>query len=936
MDSATFKQWLARLEKRDPAVFKAVSRRMDEQLAAAPLAAEATTLEGGAPGDGFDFNQIVAESIIKEGRPALLIANDLISEKGVEIDAGGQVVVDRLKAAAAKVNPVIPLVGRVDVVNFPGSATFLGTAWLVADDVVVTNRHVAELIARWDGGEYRFIPGQLGGKLGVSIDYLHEADRKATASVTVERVIWIETNTSKADIAFLKVKRGNDGARQGHVEIAEQDAAPGADVAVIGYPARASADIIPDQAWMDRIYGSRYDVKRIAPGKMDDPSRGWNTHDCTTLGGSSGSVVLSLETGKAVGLHFAGLYMVENYAVPASMLGQYIRERPWQGGRVGEATQKPANDAASATGCAGGQDGGQQASVQQVNVQQATNQGNSVSVTFPLTVTVSLGEPQLAQPAPQPAAAVAVAVGPTDVVSAARQLRRDTRLDGVVKVLPGYVVSGGQITDQECVVVAADPAVVSDVKAQSPARLGGYPVVVRAATIAELAGSMGALATEAVSSTRYNDDDRKGPDFSFDVVEQPMTVTCHVGPEQGWINLQAFLKGANKFISSMYQFHVKHIAGAMEAALKSGTSLSIVLDAHTRDDKKEAADEFNRKTTFAAWQTAFGAKFDHIYVPKGSTGLVASDYHIKVTVRDDHLVWLSSGNWTHNSQPKVEEADLAKPSKVSGMGNREWHVILDNAELAKRFSSHIQADFAQSKQLGGALEAVADEIYVDVPRAALQTVMLEAAATQLLQPLKIGPRKVRVKPLLTPDLRGKVFTDAVLELIESAQEQLVFQNQYINIDADTGGNLSVLVDALARKAKDIEDVRIILRGSRSELLVTGQELKRRGFPDVNNRIRGINNTHTKGIVVDGKRVLIGSQNWSSLGVSLNRDASLLFDDADIAGYFLGVFELDWRRATRLADASAAAATSTHAPRLAVGEAPPAGHVRMTLSEYLEG
>ncbi|MER9133263.1 phospholipase D-like domain-containing protein [Mesorhizobium sp. M0768] len=924
MDSKVFKQWLAKLETRDPAVFQAVSRRMDEQLANKAATLEATTLDAtaGSAGDSVDYVQVVAESIIREGRPALFVADNLISEKGVEIDAGARVVVERLKAAAAKINPVIPLVGRIDVVNFPGSATFLGTAWLVDDDVVVTNRHVAELVARWDGGEYRFIPGQLGRKLQVSVGYLHEADSKATASVVVEQVIWIEADTSKADIAFLKVRRHNDGTSPGRVEIAEQDVAAGTDVAVIGYPARAPAEIIPDQAWMDRIFGSRYDVKRIAPGKMDDPSRGWNTHDCTTIGGNSGSVVVSMETGKAVGLHFAGLYMVENYAVPASMLRQYILKRPWQGARTagGESNRSspPSVDAVVRV-----------STIQQAAGEQTAAQGNSVSLIFPLTVSVSLGAPQTQTP-------LQVAAAKADVVSAARQFRRETRIGGVVKVLPGYVVNGGLITDQECVVVAADPAAVSDVKAQCPPSVMGHPVVVRSATIAELAQSIGALAIESASSTQYNDADRTGPEFSFDIVEEAMTVKCHVGPEQGWINLQAFCEGAKKFVSSMYQFHVKHIAAGMESALKAGASLSIVLDPHTRNDKKEAADEFNRKATFAAWHETFGARFDHIYVPKGSAGLVASDYHIKVTVRDDHLIWLSSGNWTHNSQPKVEEADLANPTKVSAMGNREWHVIIDNVELAKRFSSHIKADFAQSGKLGGSLEAVADEIYVDVPKAALQTVMLEAAATQLLLPLDIGPRKVRVKPLLTPDLHGKVFTDAVLELIESAKEQLVFQNQYINVDADTGGNLGVLVDALARKAKHIEDVRIVLRGSRSELLVTGQELKRRGFPDVNNRIRGISNTHTKGIVVDGKRVLIGSQNWSSLGVSLNRDASLIFDDTDIAGYFLGAFEIDWRRASRLADTSAAAAVSAHAPRLAVGEAPPAGHMRMTLSEYLEG
>ena len=50
------------------------------------------------------------------------------------------------------------------------------------------------------------------------------------------------------------------------------------------------------------------------------------------------------------------------------------------------------------------------------------------------------------------------------------------------------------------------------------------------------------------------------------------------------------------------------------------------------------------------------------------------------------------------------------------------------------------------------------------------------------------------------------------------------------------------------------------------------------------------------MVVDGKRVLIGSHNWSGMGVSTNRDASLIFDHEEIAGYFADAFQIDWDRA----------------------------------------
>jgi phosphatidylserine/phosphatidylglycerophosphate/cardiolipin synthase-like enzyme len=88
------------------------------------------------------------------------------------------------------------------------------------------------------------------------------------------------------------------------------------------------------------------------------------------------------------------------------------------------------------------------------------------------------------------------------------------------------------------------------------------------------------------------------------------------------------------------------------------------------------------------------------------------------------------------------------------------------------------------------------------------------------------------------------------------------------------------------------------------------------------------------MIVDGKRCLVGSHNWSGNGVTLNRDASLLFDDSAVAQYYRQVFELDWDRASRPVIPESAI---TEAPRIADPESPvPQGFRRMTLEEFLEG
>jgi phosphatidylserine/phosphatidylglycerophosphate/cardiolipin synthase-like enzyme len=230
-----------------------------------------------------------------------------------------------------------------------------------------------------------------------------------------------------------------------------------------------------------------------------------------------------------------------------------------------------------------------------------------------------------------------------------------------------------------------------------------------------------------------------------------------------------------------------------------------------------------------------------------------------------------------------------------------------------------------------------EELFVDVPIELLrEAVELEAPAQRLLPKLEID-REVRVKPLLTPDKKGAVYTNAVLDLIESAEEQIVFQNQYIMMASNQSANLDKLVDALIEKANEGLDVRIIVRTGGDTFKDDVAVLRRRGLK-VNDVMRRIPKTHTKGIVVDGKRVLVGSQNWSGLAVSENRDASLIFEDEEIAKYFLEAFNIDWNRAPSMKGEGAEPGGSNDlGPRLArATDLVPQGFRRIPLDDYLEG
>jgi V8-like Glu-specific endopeptidase len=934
-------RWLRELQRRDPKVFAELARRRTDRMAAATegLVRESTDAAGAGTTE-----RMVLETIVRDGRPALAIVDDKIDFKGKVPDSASREVIDRLKNAAATIQPLLHLVGRIDVENFPGSATYLGTGWRVEPNIVVTNRHVASIVARADGGRYRFIPGRFGSELRLNVDYARERGSARKAMSSVLRVLWIEPDGRKADLALLEVGpvAVEDGTKPVKILFADEDAKADTDVVVVGYPARADADTVPDQAWMDEIYDGFYDVKRIAPGLMGPTSRGWATHDCTTLGGNSGSAVLDMGTGKAVALHFAGAYMIENYAVPASQIRQYLDRQPWREGVSINThdTDETDDDSTAGDATVSSKPSGP-TSTQAVVQMSGGGAGRTISVTIPITVTVAIGDPVTAASSsganaaavPSSAATVvtgaAIAVEAVDV--AARELQASLKDPSIVAVRSGFTIENGTLSDKEAIVVSALPEKIQSVRALVPSTLKGFPVEVRPASVFDLLE--GAI-EEAAATISYNDEDRRGASFSFAWVDEEMDVIAHVGPERSWKVLREFFaKTSRELISSMYEFHADHVAEAVQKQLDEGARMTLVLAAQSRDPKKGAIPkgDFDRSDTFAAWENSFGSRFEVVHVPIGAAGLVAKSYHIKVTVRDRETIWLSSGNWKRSSQPVIAEADLNRPQVTSGAGNREWHVVLTNRKIAERYRNHILADFEASQELGGTPESAADGIFVDVPQTMLESVQLEAAASRVLEPLHVN-RRVRVKPLLTPDRKGKVYTDAVLELIESATRQLVFQNQYIMMRGAGTGNMKILVDALVKKAKQLEDFRIILRSESDTFWDDVTALKKRGVK-VAQCVKRLSGVHTKGIVVDGERVLVGSHNWSSLGLSLNRDASLIFDDREIAEYYLEAFEIDWKRANEI---TLEAAVKRARARLAEGDAPPLGFERISLASYLEG
>jgi len=243
--------------------------------------------------------------VLLEGRPAILVQNHDFAPQ-----QGDWAVLDGHRAA---IRESLARVGRVELSGHL-SLDWLGTAFLVGPDVVLTNRHVAAEFARGDGAGWTFQQG-ISARLDMGEEYGGDVAGGGPAFDVVE-VLGIHEDV---DLALLRVApAAGGGALPAPLAVAADAPAdlPGRPVYCVGYPAYDGRRNEPES--MRRIFMDIYNVKRLQPGTATElvPGQSVIKHDCSTLGGNSGSPVIDLTDHRVLGLHFGGRYGFGNFAVP--------------------------------------------------------------------------------------------------------------------------------------------------------------------------------------------------------------------------------------------------------------------------------------------------------------------------------------------------------------------------------------------------------------------------------------------------------------------------------------------------------------------------------------------------------------------------------------------------------------------------------------------
>jgi phosphatidylserine/phosphatidylglycerophosphate/cardiolipin synthase-like enzyme len=254
--------------------------------------------------------------------------------------------------------------------------------------------------------------------------------------------------------------------------------------------------------------------------------------------------------------------------------------------------------------------------------------------------------------------------------------------------------------------------------------------------------------------------------------------------------------------------------------------------------------------------------------------------HAKYVVVDRRAVLVVSENFKYSG---------FAPEGMTG--NRGWGVVLSDPATASYFATVFTTDMQSPSVVPYYGEPGGNE-----------TLPVEKRATEFSPQTFEG---AVIRPVLAPDTSSEVS-----DLIRSATTSIDIEEAYITnetrltlnpylseaINASRHGvRVRVLLDSywynVEGKNDNDEMVALINTIASTEHL----PLEARCADLRTNQIEKI---HNKGVIVDGKRVLVSSINWNSNSPHFNREAGVIIDHPGVAGYFLAVFEDDWDPAVR--------------------------------------
>jgi len=243
------------------------------------------------------------EFVIRLMRPVPLSQNGALANLDKEVASS----FPDWPAFQTSIKPYLYSIGRIDIAPKEG----IGTGFLVSDGVLATNKHVVDILSKGTGELEK-------GQAVVRFKF----ESGSTDDETPTDITGVIAIHDELDMALLKVQKQKFTKTRQPLTLDPEPADTGLPVVAIGYP---FDDSKRNPLFINALFSGRFGVKRAAPGEISSSGPNSIYHDCSTLGGNSGSPILSMKTAHVVGLHRDGYFLYRNEAVDAASLRQFIQ-----------------------------------------------------------------------------------------------------------------------------------------------------------------------------------------------------------------------------------------------------------------------------------------------------------------------------------------------------------------------------------------------------------------------------------------------------------------------------------------------------------------------------------------------------------------------------------------------------------------------------------
>ncbi len=360
------------------------------------------------------------------------------------------------------------------------------------------------------------------------------------------------------------------------------------------------------------------------------------------------------------------------------------------------------------------------------------------------------------------------------------------------------------------------------------------------------------------------------PSLSFNYSASKLTTT--VSPDGSYKLLSEIITSANESIYiEVYQFWSEDIFQLINHTLREKPSIKVRVlienDTGYRNSL-DNADEYNRYYANKFYQLAQEG-FD-VRVKLETTWYY---YHGKIIIVDNKTVLISSDNFVPTAYPSnpssIEKIVYNTPS-------RGWMTAIYDETVVSFYLKIFSEDFNNGKNYNPAEDGTgkAPPNYGSLgyaPYFNVEKTVFDVPVVPIASPINSN--------------------DSLASLILSANHTILIEQIYIQDSA------WYLVDLL-RYVHDKKNVTVMIILEDNSIGNYGDvkdSLESYGFHvlpafvDINDEIF----LHNKGIIVDDELVFVGSINWSSGAINLNREYGVIIKSRDIGSFFRQVYSFDW-------------------------------------------